>query len=373
MKRWLVALERRGAAPSTAGWVALGVGLFCFLAGTNTLSGWLFAIAGLCWALLAIAAIRVRQGAKGVTVQPLPIPPNRAGEKISISTDITNQGDRDRALFSLWPNLPAGLTLETVPAVATLTARQSQLLILQANAPQRGVYEWAGWWIRTGAPLGLWWYRRWLAAPGQAVVYPRSVPLATCPLLLAAAGRAETSQTRLRTSYRDAAQGETRSLRPYRRGDALRLVHWRSSARYGELRSRELEMTGGKRPLAIAIDTTPGWQSADFEQAAIAATSIYLWSKRQEIELAMRTPSGEVRGDRSVLTALAAIQPDTPSASVPEVPVLWFTWNPQSLIGIAVDSYWFGWGRGFPRDGRGLCIDPSRDLRQQLQALPGSR
>lgn len=373
MKRWVLALERRGAAPSTAGWVALGVGVFCFLAGTNTLSGWLFAIAGLCWALLAIAAVLVRLGARNLELQPLPVAPSSAGYGFAIVTELANRGDSDRALFSVWPNVPSGIELDTTPAIAALPSRQSQTLTLQATAPQRGIYRWSGWWIRTGAPLGLWWHRRWVDAPGEAIVYPRSLPLATCPVLMAAAGQADTSQVRLRTSFRDAAQGETRSLRPYRRGDALRLVHWRSSARYGELRSRELEMTGGKRPLALAIDTTSGWQPEEFEQAAIAVTSIYLWSKRQEIELTLLTAAGEVKGDRSILAALADIQPDSDSTAIPDVPVLWFTWSPKSLASIAPDSYWFGWGRGFPRDGRGICIDPHRDLRQQLQALPGSR
>ncbi|MEO0852322.1 MAG: DUF58 domain-containing protein [Cyanobacteria bacterium J06648_11] len=373
MKQWLVALERRGAAPSTAGWVALGVGLFCFLAGTNTLSGWLFAIAGLCWALLAIAAVLVRLGTKNLTVHPLPVAPCSAGYGVAIVTELANRGDGDRSLFSIWPHVPPGLDLNAVPAISWIASRQSQTVTLQARAPQRGIYRWSGWWIRTGAPLGLWWYRRWIDAPGEVAVYPRSLPLATCPVVMAAMGQVETSQARLRTSYRDAAQGETRSLRPYRRGDALRLVHWRSSARYGELRSRELEMTGGKRPLALAIDTSSGWQSDDFEQAAIAATSIYLWSKRQEIELSLRTAMGEVNGDRQILAVLAEIQPNAEFAVLPDVPVLWFTCNANSVARIAPDSYWFGWGQGFPRDGRGVCIDPHRDLRQQLQALPGSR
>lgn len=373
MKRWLLGWERYGLAPSTAGWVLAGVGLFCFLAGTNTLSGWLFAMSGLSWALLAIAAVWARRSIRALAINPFPVVPSSTGCGVEIAAEVANRSDRACHVFSLWPDIPGAMELSERPAIALLAARQSHVLTLSATARERGIYRWSGWWIRTGAPLGLWWYRRWIRAAGEAIVYPRATFLATCPILMAAAGRAEAVQTRYRSSYRNAAHGETRSLRPYRRGDALRLVHWRSSARYGELRSRELEATSGRRPLAIAIDCSRGWQAEDFEQAAIAATSIYLWGKRQELDISVWTTTGEAKGDRQVLAALAAMQPEAESTSIPEQPALWLTWNPRSLERAMADTMWLGWGRGFPTNGRGIRIDPQRDLKQQLQALPGSR
>jgi hypothetical protein len=46
-------------------------------------------------------------------------------------------------------------------------------------------------------------------------------------------------------TYKNATEGITRALRPYRWGDPIRLVHWRTSARFGDLRIRELEVTLG--------------------------------------------------------------------------------------------------------------------------------
>ncbi|MEO0801734.1 MAG: DUF58 domain-containing protein [Cyanobacteria bacterium J06642_2] len=372
MKRWRLEWERRSLVPSVSGWVLVGVGVFCFLAGTNTLSGWLFVMSGLCWALLAIAALLVRSGTRDLNVRPRPLAPCSAGSGFDLTADLSNQGDRDLRLFKVWPDVPTAVELETQAAIAALNARELQVLNLKARARERGLYRWSGWWIRTGAPLGLWWYRRWVPVMGEVIAYPQVVPLVTCPILTTMAGRAESSHLQHRSSYQDAAYGETRSLRPYRRGDALRLVHWRSSAKYGELRSRELEATAGKQPLAIAIDGSRGWQAADFEQAAIAACSIYLWGKRQQFELTLWTAAGEVKGDRQILAALAAMQPDADRTVIPDRPTLWLTWNPQSLIKLVNDAVWLGWGPGFPLDGRGVRIDPQRNLRQQLQALPGS-
>jgi len=42
--------------------------------------------------------------------------------------------------------------------------------------------------------------------------------------------------------YQRASQGLTRNLRQYRQGDSTRLIHWKTSARLGELQIRELEV-----------------------------------------------------------------------------------------------------------------------------------
>jgi len=65
-------------------------------------------------------------------------------------------------------------------------------------------------------------------------------------------GKKDTAQFyNLHTQRFQTTEGLTRSLRPYRLGDPTRLIHWRTSARYGELRVRELEvMTGGKKLLS---------------------------------------------------------------------------------------------------------------------------
>jgi uncharacterized protein (DUF58 family) len=54
---------------------------------------------------------------------------------------------------------------------------------------------------------------------------------------------------------KQATEGITRSLRPYRWGDPTRLIHWRTSARYGELRVRELEKVTTDQEVLIGLDT----------------------------------------------------------------------------------------------------------------------
>src|SRR5438105_13844791 len=64
------------------------------------------------------------------------------------------------------------------------------------------------------------------------------------------------------------------ALREYEMGDDLRRVHWRSTARTGELMLRQDEMPWESRA-TILLDNRPSTHSGDsFERAVEAAASI---------------------------------------------------------------------------------------------------
>jgi uncharacterized protein (DUF58 family) len=80
----------------------------------------------------------------------------------------------------------------------------------------------------------------------------------------------------------EAAQADFHGLRPFRPGDSPRWIHWRTSARRGELMVREFEDVPGDD---IVLVLAPG---VDLEPAiAAAATIVWEWCRR--------------RGDRLVL------------------------------------------------------------------------
>ncbi len=152
----------------------------------------------------------------------------------------------------------------------------------------------------TGAPLGLFWSRRQRHCEATAIVYPTVLPLKTCPLV-DELGQEESQRSEYTGKpLQTATSGLVRSLRPYRIGDPMRLIHWRTSARYGELRVRELEIVTSGQEIIIALDSAGNWQAENFEQAVIAAASLYFYAQRQQLQVQLWTAAtGLVKGDAS--------------------------------------------------------------------------
>lgn len=350
LQRWL---EYRGWAPSYGGSVLLGLTLFFFLAGTNTLSGWLFVMCGVSLALLMFS-LRGKPWRSLKAVIP-DIAPVSVGEALAIPVQLT----AERPCQMLQVELAFG-TQTLRYALDQLQGRQT--VFLQVLPARRGLYQWENLTLRSAAPLGIWWKRQDFLCPQSVIVYPQILPIQNCPLL-AASGQDTRDRDRSSQSY-DAMQGYTRALRPYRRGDPMRLIHWRSSARYGELRTRELEAVGSGAPLLIAIDHRPGWVDADFEAALVVASSLYAWGKRQDMALGLWTDMGAIAGDRLILSTLATLMPTARAVAVPTSACLWLTCDPTSLN----HHVWLGWGNGHWQ-GTGRRIDPEQDLSWQLQHL----
>jgi uncharacterized protein (DUF58 family) len=116
------------------------------------------------------------------------------------------------------------------------------------------------------------------------------------------------------------AHDEVHGLRPFRPGDCPRAIHWRTSARCGELMVREMEAIPGD-DLAVVVDPTgPGGPA--FEAAlSLAATLCWEWCRRRGDRLALVLPSLEGNGGepvegmtgpelgREALERLALLQP----------------------------------------------------------------
>jgi uncharacterized protein (DUF58 family) len=185
---------------------------------------------------------------------------------------------------------------------------------------------------------------------------------------------------RVQSAYRaqGATEGVTRTLRPYRWGDPTRLVHWRTSARYGELRVRELETFTGGQEIVICLDSAIAWHHDDFEQAVMAAASLYFYAVQNKLEVSLWTAgTGSLKGRQAVLEALAATQAgELPRAErLPELPLVWLTPNGSSLNALPGGSRWVFW----PGSGRnaktplnsefsGLVVQSDQSLQLQLQA-----
>ena len=326
-------LETHWVRPSYNGWVVIAISISYFGAATNTMVGWLYAISGLSFALLGLAGWLARRMLRDLELERLQIAPVSVGETLELGLRLRNGNakagkeplqfidERDPALGGSNPQ-----------AIDGLAAGGDRLWIDRPTAKRRGVYTWERVWVRTGAPLGLFWVRALHHLPAKAVVYPQVLPLARCPLVdRLGDARNPVAATRDRQSI-DAQEGVTRTLRTYRSGDPMRMIHWRSSARLGELRVRELETHNSGRNVTIAIDDRATWNPDDFEQAATAAASIYFYASRAQLEVSFwSAQTGIVRGHRIVLEALAAIDPSPTldarhrDSTPPDTALLWLS------------------------------------------------
>lgn len=377
-------LETHWVTPAYSGWLLGGLAVFFFIAATNTLAGWLYVISGVSLALLSLAALLSERSLQRITVSRRPIQPVSVGDTLLIELEIKNLTRQPKTLLQVQDLLPFVLGQPARTVIEAIPAQASFRWVYQYPTEKRGVYRWHTVQLRTAAPLGLFWCRRGRDARALAIVYPTVLPLSRCPLI------DEIGQEMSLNFYSNrraqvATEGLTRALRPYRWGDPIRLIHWRTSARYGEFRVRELETFTGGQDILICLDSAMNWQEgtiADaFEQAVIAAASLYFYAQHHSLSAKLWTAgTGLVQGSQTVLETLAAVQAgeDVRAESLPDQPLVWLTQNVASLATLPAGSRWVLWSPLIAEKGAaivnrntpGLVIQPEQSLQLQLQSPP---
>ncbi|MEO0378068.1 MAG: DUF58 domain-containing protein, partial [Cyanobacteria bacterium P01_A01_bin.17] len=348
-------LETHWVTPAYAGWVLLGLTLFFLLAASNTLAGWLYVLSGLGLALLAIATLLPPRILQGITIERQTLYPVNAGNTLRLGLTFHNTTTSEKSLLQVQDQIPSELGtcidtadskerlgLEQSATIATIPALGTQTWSYGVETRHRGIYHWQSIHLRTAAPLGLFWCRRQRLVKAKAIVYPIVLNLTQCPLI-DQVGQEQSQQTHhLQMSH----EGVTRSLRPYRWGDPMRLVHWRSSARHNELRIRELEVSTGGQGLVIGLDSAADWHPDDFEQAVIAAASLYTYAERQMPIQLWTAGTGLCQGTQRVLETLAQVQPQEECLhSLPNVPIIWLSQTSDRLSQLSLQSRVIAWSR----------------------------
>jgi uncharacterized protein (DUF58 family) len=376
MGRFTEWLERHWVNPAYAGWVLLGLAIFFFAAATNTLAGWLYVMSGVLLALLVVAAALPARNLRGLTIHRLPTKPVSAGESLVIELQVHNAQSHSRGLLQVIDQLPKPLGPTQRTALRAISPGQTYTWRYQLPTSRRGIYHWSTVGLRSAAPLGLFWCRRELVVPAKVVVYPQVLPLQRCPLLDALAEHTGPQWHRHR-SMSPSAEGMTRSLRPYRWGDSTRLIHWRTSARYGDLRVRELEKTSTGQEVIIAVDTSQSWLIDRFEQAVVAAASLYTYATHRGLVATLWQPPGTILQDKpGILYALADLKLSlSPIAYPSHIPTIWLTTQCVPANTLAPGSRQVIWSNHHRLQATGnsletLWIDPEQNLQTQLQQPP---
>jgi uncharacterized protein (DUF58 family) len=279
---------RRRAAGLVLGAVIL------FVIGTNAQAGWLFVLAALLLGTVLAGVVVPLVALRGLRVEVAAPAETRQGADVSVAVTVVNRGRAVRWGIVASDDHIGGATA----FVACVRPGESVAVRTVRAAPRRGAARTTWVELRSAAPFGVAERRRRLQADATTLVLPRVVPLGALPFVDLASSR----EAAVETDGRRGQGPDYLGVREFRPGDPIRQVHWRLTARHGELVVRDLEEHRVPR-LAIWIDTNA---EAALDEACSAAASILVSATTSGVgvRLAAATPDGPTVVSRASALAL---------------------------------------------------------------------
>ena len=261
--------------------------------------------------LLAAIAVRLSRARVEVARE---VSPQRThvGEQVHVSLEVHNRSAVPTSMLSLTDHirgLPRAASFRSRPIPPG--GRGSATYDLTCHS--RGIYAVGPLTLTVSDPYGIARVSRTFELTQELAVYPPVISLSALPL---SSGRDVATQASRPTST---PQGEDfYTLREYQVGDDLRKVHWRSTARRGQLMIKQEELPWHARG-TVVLDTrrsalgssgTPAFEST----VVAAASAVQLFSRRRQLCRLVMTDGTDVGfGDsqdhfRTVLDQLAVVE-----------------------------------------------------------------
>ncbi len=197
------------------------------------LAGGLLAVvaAGVCWPWLTARGVRAAVG----------FDRRRAaeGEAVEVSAEVTNH-----LPWPAWGLLVrSGEQAVRVPAVA---GRSTTVCEWAFTPPRRGEYPTPPPRLGTSFPFGIWEASRRCEVTSTLIAWPRTHPVGPVPT----SDGADVTEGNV-TRGKVGSTGDVLGVRPYRRGDSPRRVHWAQSAKHDRLIVCELQ--SHSRPVVLLV------------------------------------------------------------------------------------------------------------------------
>lgn len=232
-------------------------------------------------ALPLIAAVVLARSqyrlALGRVLTPATVP---AGSQAEVRLTFTNEGRTPTGILRLEEQLPYALGPRPRFVLDGVSRGWRRQVRYQVRCEQRGRFTIGPMRVQVGDPFGLVALQREFSSTATLLVTPRTVDLPPATLPSAWSGSGEERPRSFATG-----SAEDVTVRSYRRGDDLRRVHWRSSARSGELMVRREEQPWQARATLLLDDRAAAHRgsgaSSSWEAAVTAAASIGVHLIRQ--------------------------------------------------------------------------------------------
>lgn len=228
--------------PSRTGFAFVGLIALLILAAINYENSMVFGLAFLLASTFALAISHTFRNLSGLTIEAAGVRPVFAGEHAEFGVRLTRATPRGHhALWLGWPG--------EIPQNVDLDEEVEQRLHLPVLTTERGWLDPGRLRLETTWPLGLLRAWTWLDLAQVALVYPR--PLLSGPPRRAALATGEGEQ------LVEEGSDDFVGLRPYRPGDSLKHIAWKSFAQEGDLMVKEYGGHADRR-LWLDFDALPG-------------------------------------------------------------------------------------------------------------------
>jgi uncharacterized protein (DUF58 family) len=202
------------------------------------------------------------------------------GGIVEVKVAVQNNGGWSIPWLLLEDALPIAALTESPPrikaqsgrvALARLAAGEIKVLSYRVQFLRRGYYQLGPLLAETGDVFGLHRRFRVLTEPDFALVLPKVVPLAGYNL------RSRRPIGEIRLAHR-LFEDPTRmaGIRPFQQGDPLNRIHWRATARVGQLQSRVYEssrVAGATLLLDFHANSFPGPAAAGSAELAVVTVA----------------------------------------------------------------------------------------------------
>jgi len=243
----------------------------------------------------------------------------RVGELVTVDITVWSERKIRRPLVTVSDHMPGRLTCaDLTPTLPVAPAYRQPVHTQYRFRPlRRGVFRWSRLTVFGTDALGLLTMpRQYEADPVEITVLPAPVPIPFELPTSAGWGFAETEHGKAR-----GLGIQPRSIREYQSGDALKYVHWPSTARHQRMMVKEFE-TGSHAAVAFFLQTTRGseiGEGADTTLELMCSHAAYLtsWLLRQGVDVTFPENQDGLRTglaferEQAALRFLAGIQADS--------------------------------------------------------------
>ncbi len=318
MRRENPSAPRRGLR-SVAG-VAVSTSAF-FLATVAVMlnSPGLFYMSTALIATLAASRVQAWLAVRGLQFERVAPEKAQVGELVTVEMVVWSERRIRRPLVSVTDNLPSRLAVaERTASLPVAPAYDVPIRTQYRFRPlRRGRFKWSSVTVHGTDALGLvTMTKNYDVSPTEMLVVPTPIPLELDLPSASGWGSAETEMGQAR-----GAGIEPRGVREYVPGDSIRYIHWRSSARAGQLLVKEFE-TGSHAAVGFVIQRSAGTDhgiGGNTTLERMCSNTAYLTERMLRngaqvlfptLEEGHRPSASPHERQQEVLATLAGIEPD---------------------------------------------------------------
>ena len=236
-------------------WVTIGFGaVFLMALGSMLNADRIYYMAAILLALPCVSYALGWYTLRGLTARREIPPAAWEGEEAAIVYAVTNATRVPRFFLAVQEDLPAWIEpLDPEPPLFNVGAGETTRVAYKVRFRKRGVYPAKAFGVTAIDPLGVVAFTRSMPGDDELVVYPSPQRTQNMPL----SGMDRYGWQELTTMVFHGSSVDPDGVRPYVPGDPLRRVHWRQTARTGQLNVIEFEEAQSLH-LVIALDLQRG-------------------------------------------------------------------------------------------------------------------